>query len=390
MLSQTVFPPDIRIEKEIKTLSENGYEITIICNQYDKKKSPDFPYCRIERVKALFSSYRLNKIFNFPFFLNPRYVLKVFLTVIRIKPKIIHAHDLPMVPLALMINFFFRLPIIYDMHENYPEALKYFDKKGIINFIFKNYKLARYLDNFCIKHCDKIIVVIDENKDRLIAGGIDPNKIFIVSNTVSLETFNVISNDTSFSKIYNDKKVILYSGTVSPDRGLDTPILAMEILKEKISNALLMIIGEGSHKNYLEDLCKKKLLNNYVKFINWPGHENLANFISLASVCIIPQPNNDFINTTIPHKLFEYMRMSKPVLVSDAIPLARIVRETDCGEVFVSNNPESFANHIYDMLNSKMKFGQNGYDAVLNKYNWEQDKKELQRLYYGFNSIKKN
>ena len=75
------------------------------------------------------------------------------------------------------------------MHENYPEALKFFQKKGFVNLVFKNYRFAKTLDKFCIRHSDKIIVVVEENRYRLVASGVDSDKITIVSNTVDIDTF---------------------------------------------------------------------------------------------------------------------------------------------------------------------------------------------------------
>ncbi|MDZ7626189.1 MAG: hypothetical protein U5J96_17305 [Ignavibacteriaceae bacterium] len=74
------------------------------------------------------------------------------------------------------------------MHENYPEALKAFGKTGLINFIFKNYKAAKLLEKFCIKMSDAIITVVQENSQRLIKQGVESEKIYLVSNTVDLET----------------------------------------------------------------------------------------------------------------------------------------------------------------------------------------------------------
>ena len=72
MLSQTLFPPDIRLEKEIKTLNEAGYDVTVICNKFDRTRDTDFKYCKIERLSVPFRKPFLNKIINFPFFFNPR------------------------------------------------------------------------------------------------------------------------------------------------------------------------------------------------------------------------------------------------------------------------------------------------------------------------------
>ncbi len=101
----------------------------------------------------------------------------------------------------------------------------------------------------------------------------------------------------------------------------------------------------------------------------------------MADLCIIPQPSNSFIDTTIPHKLFEYMALSKPILVSDAKPLKRIVEETNCGSVFKSRDPRSFAEQVIKIFNSNFDFGKNGRKAVENKYNWKIEEQKLLDLY---------
>jgi len=387
MLSQTVFPPDIRLEKEIKSLDKNGYKVLVLCNQFNKMKNPGFEYCEIERVKAVFNSTKLNKLINFPFFLNPRYLFASFKYIILYKPDYIHAHDLPMMPIAILFGKLFRIPIIFDMHENYPQALKQFNKKGFINLIFKNYRFALVLEKLCLKHSDRIIVVIDEGKERLISMNVPSGKITVVSNTVDLETFTIPESEpyNSSNALMSDKKIILYTGTFSAERGLKIPILAMKSLLTKINNVMLLLVGEGPQKQELKTIVENNQLENYVRFVEWVDHIELASVVNKAEVCIIPQPNNEFINTTIPHKLFEYMAIGKPVLVSDALPLKRIINETGAGLVFKSDDEINFALRIEQLLTKEKDWGARGLEAVKNIYNWKNDEKCLLNMYNNLN-----
>lgn len=380
MLTQTVFPPDIRLEKEIKSLSNAGYKIVVLCNQYEKNLDPDFKFCEISRVKALFNNVKFNKIINFPLFINPRYLFSAIRILFSFGPDVIHAHDLPMVPLALILKVLKRnTKIIYDMHENYPEALKYFEKKGFQKLI-KNYRIAEIVDQFCIKFSDRIIVVIDENKARLNKKGISEEKLYTVSNVVDISYFDSLKKETHIDD-YKDKFLLLYTGTVSPERGLETPVKAINFLRDKIKNVYLLMIGDGNSVIPLKQLIKSLSLEKYVELKKWVGHKNLKKFILQSDVCIIPQPFNDYINTTIPHKLFEYMYLAKPVLVSDAIPLKRIVEESNAGLVFNSNDEENFAVQVLKLYNSPGSYGQNGTKAVKEKYNWEIEEKNLFKVY---------
>ena len=75
------------------------------------------------------------------------------------------------------------------------------------------------------------------------------------------------------------------------------------------------------------------------------------------------------------------MLMEKPVITSDAKPLARIVKETECGEVFLSDSPEDFAAAILKVHGSRKPYGQKGRKAVEEKYNWDMTSRQLQNLY---------
>jgi glycosyltransferase involved in cell wall biosynthesis len=381
MLLQSEFPPDIRLEKEIRTLVNSGFDVSLLCNQYDKVISPEFSFGNVIRIKAIFRNREINKIINFPFFLNPRFIYYLFKTYLQLKPDFVHAHDLPMMPLAIILKLFFGTKIIFDMHENYPQALRVFEKKGLINFIFKNPVLAEKLEKFAINQADRIIVVVEENKERLIKLGISNEKIVIVSNTVDLETFKLNSKYIVDLSKYKNKYVILYSGTVSPERGLDTPIEAMKYLKNDSLEFLLIILGDGKSVDILNNIIVKNELVNDVELLEWCGHEKLPDYISRANLCIIPQPNNDFINTTIPHKLFEYMAIGKPVLVSDSVPLKRIVEESNSGLVFQSKNSQDFAEKVRELYKSGIDYGKNGRKAVEQKYNWAYDAKNLVKMY---------
>lgn len=384
MISQALFPPDIRLEKEIKSLYEAGYKILVICNQYNRQLNPSFQYCEIRRVNAVFNSVTLNRIVNFPIFFNPRYLFKIYKAIIEFKPDYIHAHDLPMVPIGLMFKKIFRLPVIFDMHENYPEALKAFGKTGLINFLFKNYKAAKLLEKFCIKRSDAIITVVHENSERLINQGVDKEKIYLVSNTVDLNTFGVEPTDKMILDRYTDKTVLLYAGYVTPERGLDVVVKGMSFLREKLTNAKLLIIGNGISIPPLKKISNDLSLNDFVEFIEWPGHDKLSSYFKAAKVFISPQPQCEFWDTTIPHKLFEYMSKSKPVLAADSKAIRRVIEETGCGVTYKSNNPEDFSAKVLEILSSKIPFGENGLKAVKQIYNWEKDSQVLIKLYQDY------
>ncbi|RMG79279.1 MAG: glycosyltransferase WbuB [Bacteroidetes bacterium] len=286
-----------------------------------------------------------------------------------------------MLPFGVILKLLARKPLIFDMHENYPAALKSYKKTSFIERILKNYKAAEVVEKFLIRFVNKIIVVTEENKNRLLERGIPSKKIKLVSNTVDIEQFTPTTSLPSESQNYADNFTLIYSGRVSFNRGLDTAIEALQYLKNSVPNVKLLIVGEGPHLPKLKKLANVLGVEEYVDFLSWPGHAKIKGYISMADICLIPQPSNEHADTTVPHKLFEYMSQAKPILSSDAKPLKRILEETKSGLWFESNNPKDFAKKVEEIKNSHADYGVNGKKAVENKYNWENDKRELLDLY---------
>lgn len=173
----------------------------------------------------------------------------------------------------------------------------------------------------------------------------------------------------------------MYTGIVSHERGLEVAIKSLAILKTELPSVLLMLVGEGPALNDLKELVNKLNVEDYIEFIKWPGHDKISNYMLAANVCIIPQPSNAFINSGVPNKLFEYMSQEKTILVSDAKPMSRIVRETNAGRIFKSNDEIDFAKKIIELSQSNEPFGTNGRKGVESKYNWDNDSKVLLELY---------
>jgi glycosyltransferase involved in cell wall biosynthesis len=107
-------------------------------------------------------------------------------------------------------------------------------------------------------------------------------------------------------------------------------------------------------------------------------------YVFASQVCLVPHNNFEHTQTTVPHKLFQYMICEKPVLVSDCRPLARIVRETDTGYIFKANDFNDFATkliYIYNHPKEAQQKGRNGKKVALETYAWRHDANNLLMMY---------
>ena len=178
--------------------------------------------------------------------------------------------------------------------------------------------------------------------------------------------------------------VVSYVGTFGAIRGLDTLIRAAADLKNEIPDLHLLLVGGDYNQHELEALAADLNIKDRMNITGWVDFDTVPGFIELSDICTVPHVKNDFTDATIPHKLFQYMLMGKPVVVSDAKPLQRIVEETGCGRVFKSRDEQDLAEALYSLYQDpeqRRMMGVQGRIAALQKYNWKKEEENLLGLY---------
>lgn len=388
MLLQKNFPPDIRVEKEAQSLIAAGYRVFLLCKNSKGLSDETIDGLHIRRQRRITSLALFNRFINFPLFLNPFWLFTVRRLIKKENINIVHAHDLPMAPLALLAAGR-KVQVIYDMHENYPAALEAWQRKDWLSRTLKNPLLAQFLDNFVSRKVDHILVVVEEFKQELINRGLPEEKITVVGNRVDTQTFLQLPIKQEIVEKYENDFTMLYAGSFARDRGLDVPIRALKPLKNRIPNIRLLLVGDGPNKDELQQMIANEGIGHLVEFTGWRPFAEMPSYMKAADVCLIPQPSNAFINTTIPHKLFQYAALRRPMIVSDAKPLARNVEKFNMGEIFCSQRVESFVQAI-----EKIHFQMNAYysediESMLIAIDWSIDAKKLTSSYSNLSSSRK-
>lgn len=382
ILPDHVFPQDIRVENEAKSLIHAGHEIHLISPNKEMRPFEEvIDEIYVHRLPNVPSGFRKHEfLWNAPFPFNPIWIRKIVSIVRKYDIEVFHVHDLPLVALCIVLGKIFKIPVIFDMHENWPEAIKLW---GYDMF----YLPAKVLERFSIRFADLVIVVVDEQKERLLDLGVPENKISVIMNTVVLEIFNekTISQElySELLSIYENKFIISYIGGFNKGRGIDILINAIPHVIEIIKNAHLLLVGDGRIKEDLEKLTENLGISDNVSFVGWIELANVPTYIAVSDVCVIPNYTNPHIDTTIPHKLFQYMAMGKPIVSTDARPIKRIIESEQCGIIVPAGDADAMAEAIIE-LNDKIlakTYAKNGNRSVLDNYNWNITSHELCDIY---------
>lgn len=390
VLANKDFPPDIRVEKEARALRDAGYNIIILCASKGQRASVDeWEGIRVIRMpprSRIFSA--TNWLFRSLTFRDLQLGRHLSEVIQENNIDLLHVHDLLMLGTTLSEANKSKIPIIADFHENYPAALRYYlTGQPITNPIkWLLYQPSRWqaYERRSAHQAAHILVVVDEAKDRLKAEGLPGDKITVIENTVDVDNLLSIQLDNELIHRYDGEFVISYIGGYGGrHRGLDTVIESMPQILEHIPEAHLLLVGDGPIKAVLQQMVAERSIESKVTFINWQHFEKIPSYIALSDVCLVPHHSNAHTEATSPHKLFQYMLLSKPVVVSSCKPLKRVIEETGGGLVFQAGDANSLAKTIHQLQDPQLRhrLGEAGRRAVMEKYNWQNTSKKLVGVY---------
>lgn len=375
------YPWDIRVEKICQTLMRHGYVVHVAARNL--KKLPEYENIdglHVHRLKSI-SNRKINYAFSFPAFFSP--IWKLFLDKIIVQNKIdlLIVRDLPMAIAGVWAGQRHKVPVIFDMAEDYVAMLRNiwkFKKLHAFNVLVRNPYLARFVERYTFKRVDHTLVVIEEAVSVVLRGGGNPKHVTVVGNTPPLSAFKhnemQMSNDL---RLIKERYSVIYTGGIQFGRGLQTVLDAIPEVIKRIPDFLFVVVGDGYATEQIKTMVRKKKLDDQMLWVGWVDHERIFDYIRVCKIGMIPHIVTDHVNTTIPNKIFDYMGCGVPVISSDALPMKRILDEEKCGLTFRSGDTDDLVNAILKVYSAPADFGKNGKEAVKRKYNWAEDEKKL-------------
>lgn len=376
------YPWDIRVEKVCHSL-QAAHEVHLVCR--NERRSLRHEVLDGNIIHRLPSLPRwlgpCHAILGLPFFFNPVWIGAIWSTVKTIRADLILVRDIPLALTAILVGRWFNIAVLLDLAENYPAMLedqRLYSPTSFIGRMVRHPGLARIVEKTVLKLVDHIIVVVEESRDRLADMGIDPSRITIVTNTPPLDRWSKDSAAKTSSNV-RDPAHFVYLGNLDGSRGLDTAIKAVGLLKDRGHYVKVSIIGTGPNIELHRKLAETLGVTDRVAITGRLHFAKVEAIMAQANVGLIPHYGTTAWNSTIPNKLFDFMSMGKPVLVSSARPTERIVEEVRCGIVFRERDAQALAAAMMAMENKALRdrFGRHGKEAFLRKYNWTVDEQRL-------------
>jgi len=319
---------------------------------------------------------------RFPVPWSSKWMEAVNRAISRGRPDVILARDLVVWPLSYRIGSRFRIPVVYDMAEHYPEMLEHRFQHGLGSWkdrILRNPSFWKAVERFCLERSDAILTVCDASRDYLVRErGIPADKVFLVRNTPVPGYLDAIPNQRTGSGPIR----IAYLGFLDPSRDLDLLIQRWSDIESVLGTCEFLIAGEGISESRLRGVVRESPCSDRIRFLGKVPYLEGLRILASADIGVIPLRATSHTMKTVPNKIFEYMMVELPVLASDLPPMVSILKETGAGLSYRTGDPENLLEQIAKLKDPGVRraMGAKGREAVCRKYNFKEDARQLEGI----------
>lgn len=357
---------DVRIfQKEAKSLAEAGYQVTLVA-------IADFREKIVEQIRVLGLPQHHTRA------LRPLNWYRILRIALRERADVCHFHDPELLLVGSIIRLLTKRPIIYDVHENYPQDI--LTKEWIPRALRKTIsRIFKVFEDTMVKFVDGVVVVNKHLAERFTG----KSRVVLVSNYSRIEQFVGEGQELDQGK-ERLKAYFVYTGRISDDRGIYECIRALHRLNDE--SVELICAGRIGHVSNQElrlllDGAQSSMLFQYLGLLPYADIPPLLRGALAGLLCFEAAPNN-LLGT--PNKLFEYMSAGIPVIASDFPFIREVVLEADCGLLVQPDDVEEIAmamTHLLHNPEDARRMGRNGLRAARERYNWQVEEKKLLSLY---------
>ncbi len=366
-------PDEVRAEKICRSLVADGHKVTVLSRWFPPmKEREEYSGYTVVRV-----GYGLQEWKGLPISMNPYWNRSIEREVENFQPDMIITRDILLANMSNRIARQKSIPSLIDMAENYPGAMrgwKKYQSRFITRFAVNTLRLPDKLEKKAVLGSDGILVVCDEQAERLNSVYQYPlNQIELVLNTPELETFSTIRKGSSIPPV-----VFGHHGLFTLDRGLENFVRGFELAANELPLIRLDLFGKGETYNDINSIISASPHRDRMVIQGEYPLSKLPEIYNNVDIGVMPYFPDENFNMTIANKLFDYICCGKPVIVSEALPMKRIIKETGAGICTDCSTPEKIADAIKQIYHSNLEeMSEKGQNFAKKKYNWAVDSERL-------------
>jgi glycosyltransferase involved in cell wall biosynthesis len=342
-------------DSEVLSLARAGYTVTVV-GQHLKEES-----IAGVRVLPLPKPHgKADRWLKLP--------LRILQAARRVRAQVYHFHDPDLIPVGVLLSLT-GARVVYDAHEDYEQKLRSRNlPAGLRRVLPKVWWCGERLASAFFAQ----VITADSHTQAKFPVG----KATTLANFPPLAFGNVKCEPRKCGRPFQ----IMYVGGLTRDRGLVQVVEALVYLQDL--DVEFHIAGETQDGWLLEQFKRPRVV--YHGRIPWQGVNRFLAAGDVGVAMLQPIPAYTYYPGENIVKLWEYLAVGLPVVISDFPKLRKLIERLDCGLVADPTSPKAIADAVrklYGAPAERQRLGENGRRAVREEYNWEKQERKLLDLY---------
>jgi glycosyltransferase involved in cell wall biosynthesis len=369
------YPQQPIASRSAAALLGKGYQVDVICSRRaGQKKQETIDGVNVYRLPVGHRRESMLRYFTEYTAFFTLAALKLSQLSIRKRYDVVQVCTMP--DFLVFSTFFAKLlgtKVILYMFEYMPELFATTFNKD------KNHpgvRLLRFLEKISTRYAQHVIVVCNNQGRRVQeSNGLPAGKVTVVPNVPDETIFT--PQPITVQKDPQHFRLITH-GTLLKRQGVQTLIRAVPLLLDDIPELKVDILGDGDYRPELEKLAGDLGLQPYINFAGSVYPREVPAYIAQADVGVVAH----LFDLMLPHKVFEYLAMSKPIVAADHSHL-RDNFDGDTMLFYQPDNERDLAHRVLELYRSKEKRDSLSTHAqqVYQRYRWQVTKQEYLRVF---------
>lgn len=308
--------PDPRVEKEVAVLLEAGHSVSILAWDRDAGGDADDKAIFINGVEVPIIRFRKKAVFgaglsNLKALIAFQFFLMWCLFKDRNGIDVIHAADFDTLLPAVVMKFFFKKKVVYDVYDFYVDAFSVPRRlKGLV----------RRIDLYLMAYVDAVVLTNESRREQIKEA--DPKRLIYIHNTPS---DYIPSSALSTVARASDGLVLAYVGVLQEYRLLKEVVSIFE----RNPNWTLIIAGFGLYERFMHEASSRLSNVHFKEKVSYAEGISISHSADVLFAMYDPSvPNHKYSS---PNKLYEAMMLSKPILVSVGTGIDEVVKSENIG-----------------------------------------------------------
>lgn len=355
----------VQIANTCAGLDAQGIDVTLVSRKSKEKSESIASYYKLSQTFKHVELFTLD-IPNLPF----RYFFRNFFFVVFAQVYIF---------VGVLQTFFTRRTLV--VYVRGETVLSLIPLSYIVPVFFETHQIRNYerLYRIALQRAKGVVVITERLKTKFVEEYCIPSKkILVARDSVDLKKFQNIQPNSEIwfqHSIPYGKKIILYSGTLAVEKGVDTLAEASAYVPEDVQ-----IVFLGGTNDQIKEFKGKYGHNKNISIIGRVDYTEVPQYIASADVLVLPDSAfHTYSNLyTSPMKLFEYMASGRPIVASRIPSLSEVLNE-DSAVFFESGNPQSLALKIQQVLGDEVRSKKMSACAreMVTEFTWEKRTKAI-------------